>query len=123
MACGAIALAQVNSDRTAMQDTADATALAMAKQLGIATAAGITSRAQVYAAQELGPIATNDAVTATTTIASDNSSVTRPCRPPHSFFGNLLPPGGWTMNATATAATLGFPAAACRSRVQRLLAI
>jgi len=39
VACGAIDLAALNSDHSAMQDAADATALAMAKQLGIATAA------------------------------------------------------------------------------------
>src|SRR6202000_2802186 len=60
LVAGAIDLMAVNSDRTAMQDAADATSLAMAKQLGISTAAGITARAQQFAAAQLGPIATND---------------------------------------------------------------
>ena len=59
-----------------MQDAADATALAMAKQLGVATAAGITARAADYADGQLGKIATRDSVTVTTTISADNSSVT-----------------------------------------------
>jgi len=108
LACGAIDLAGVNSDRTSMQDAADATALAMAKQLGIATAAGITSRAQDYAVGQLGQVATRDGASVTTTIAADNSSVTVAIdgtRP--SFFGDLLPPGGWKMHAQATASTLG----------------
>ena len=108
LACGAIDLAGVNSDRTSMQDAADATALAMAKQLGIATAAGITSRAQDYAVGQLGQVATRDGASVTTTIAADNSSVTVAidgARP--SFFGDLLPPGGWKMHAQATASTLG----------------
>ncbi|HZZ87001.1 MAG TPA: pilus assembly protein TadG-related protein [Caulobacteraceae bacterium] len=108
LACGAIDLASVNADRTAMQDTADATALAMAKQLGIATAAGITARAKDYAVGQLGPIAARDGVTVTTTIADDNASVTVSVDGARSsFFGNLLPPGGWKLHAQATASTLG----------------
>jgi hypothetical protein len=108
LACGAIDVAGVNADRSAMQDTADATSLAMAKQLGVATAAGIGARAQDYANGELGKIATSDGVTITTTISSDNTSVTVSvdgARP--SFFGNLMPPGGWKLHAQATASTLG----------------
>ena len=108
LACGAIDLATVNADQTAMQDTADATALAMAKQLGVATAPGIISRATDYADEQLGQVVQNDAVTVNTTIAADNSSVTVVLTGHRSsFFGNLLPPGGWSMNAHATAATLG----------------
>jgi Flp pilus assembly protein TadG len=108
LACGAIDLAGLNSDHTACQDAADATALAMAKQLGIATAAGISARAQDYATGQLVQVATRDKITVTTTIAADNSSVTVAVdgtRP--SFFGNLLPPGGWKLHAQATASTLG----------------
>jgi len=108
LACGAIDLAALNSDHSAMQDAADATALAMAKQLGIATAAGIQARATDYADAQLGPIATKDSVTVTTTIAADNSSVTVAIAGTRqSFFGNLLPPGGWALTAQATASTLG----------------
>lgn len=108
LACGAIDIAAVNSDRAAMQDTADATALAMAKQLGVSTAAGIAARAQTYAAGQLGPIATNDGVTVTATIGANNNSVTVAITGHrNSFFGNLVPPGGWQMSVQATASTLG----------------
>jgi Flp pilus assembly protein TadG len=108
LACGAIDIAGVYSDRTAMQDTADATALAMAKQLGVATAAGITARAQDYADGELGKIATQDGAVVTTTISSDNTSVTVAIDGTrNSFFGNLLPPGGWKLHTQATASTVG----------------
>jgi Flp pilus assembly protein TadG len=108
LACGAIDLAALNSDHSAMQDAADATALAMAKQLGIATAAGIQSRATDYADGQLGQIATHDGITVTTTIAANNSSVTVSLDGTRqSFFGNLLPPGGWKLHAQATASTLG----------------
>jgi Flp pilus assembly protein TadG len=108
LACGAIDLASVSSDRSAMQDAADTTALAMAKQLGVATAAGISSRATDYADAQLGQIAANDHVTVTATIGANNGSVTVVVAGNRaSFFGNLLPPGGWNMNTTATASTLG----------------
>jgi len=108
LACGGIDLAAVNADRAAMQDTADATALAMAKQLGLSTAAGIAARAQTYAAGQLGPIAANDGVTVTATIGATNNSVTVAITGHrNSFFGNLVPPGGWQMSVQATASTLG----------------
>jgi Flp pilus assembly protein TadG len=108
LTCGAIDLAAVNADHSALQDAADATALAMAKQLGVSTSSGIIARAQDYASGQLGQISSADQVTVTTTIASDNSSVTvtiAGSRP--SFFGNLFPPGGWQLHAQATASTLG----------------
>ncbi len=108
LVCGAIDLAEVNNDRSAMQDAADATALAMAKQLGVATAAGITARATQYADAQLGLIATSDGATVTTTISADNTSVTVAIDGKRgSFFGDLLPPGGWKMHAQATASTEG----------------
>jgi len=108
LGCGAIDIAAVNSDRAAMQDTADATALAMAKQLGLSTAAGIAARAQTYATGQLGPIAANDAVSVNATIGANNNSVTVAITGHrNSFFGNLLPPGGWNMSVQATASTLG----------------
>ncbi|HUZ13113.1 MAG TPA: pilus assembly protein TadG-related protein [Caulobacteraceae bacterium] len=106
--CAAIDLAQVGADNSAMQDAADATALAMAKQLGVATAVGIGARAQAFADRELGPIAAADAVRVGVLVASDNSSVTvRLAGHRSSFFGDLLPAGGWRLHARATAASLG----------------
>jgi Flp pilus assembly protein TadG len=106
--CGAIDLASVNSDRTAMQDASDATALAMAKQLSVSTAAGISARATDYATAQLGQIASNDGTVVTTTISADNTSVTVAISGHrNSFFGNLLPPGGWNMHVQSTASTVG----------------
>jgi len=108
LGAGAIDLAQLNADKSAMQDAADATALAMAKQLGVATASGIAARATDYATQELGPIVQSNSVVVTTSIAPDNSSVTVTIAGHRgSFFGSLLPPGGWNLTSSATAATLG----------------
>jgi len=106
--CAAIDLASLNADHSAMQDAADATALAMAKQLGVATASGITARAADYADAQLGTVLARDDVKVATAIAANNTSVTVSLAGHRaSFFGNLLPPGGWTLNAQATAVTMG----------------
>jgi Flp pilus assembly protein TadG len=108
LVAGAIDIAGVNTDHSAMQDSADATALAMAKQLGIATVVGIKARATDYADGQLGKLVSADGMAVTTTIAPDNSSLTVAIDGTrNSFFGNLLPPGGWKMHAQATANTIG----------------
>src|SRR5215469_15640595 len=97
LVCAAIDLASLNTEHSQMQDAADATALAMAKQLGVATAAGITARASDYADAQLGQLAAKDTVQVATAIAPDNASVTVTLTGRRaSFFGDLLPPGGWT---------------------------
>jgi Flp pilus assembly protein TadG len=106
--CGAVDLSAVRGDYSAMQDAADATALDAAKQLGIADNAGIAARASQFMATQIPQVVQNDGVTATTTFAPDNSNVTVTLTGHrNSFFGNLLPPGGWSITATATAASLG----------------
>ncbi len=108
LACGAVDLAAVNGDRSAMQDAADATAIAMAKQLGLSTEAGLAARAQAYAAAQLGPIAQADNVTASVAVSQTAASVTVTLHGHRtSFFGNLLPPGGWTLSTAATATAMG----------------
>ncbi|HWF78347.1 MAG TPA: pilus assembly protein TadG-related protein [Caulobacteraceae bacterium] len=106
LTCGAIDLAAVNADQHALQDAADATALAMAKQLGVASTAGITARAQDYATAQLGQISRADQVTVTTSVAQSSVTVAISGKRP-SFFGNLFPPGGWSLSAQATASSVG----------------
>ena len=104
----AIDLSSVYSDRGAMQQAADATALAMAKQLTVANVSGIDDRARAMVADELTDVAKRVTLTTTVKIPTDNSSVTITVdgsRP--SFFANLLPPGGFKMHAQATAEPLG----------------
>jgi Flp pilus assembly protein TadG len=109
LGCGAVDLSAVRGDYSAMQDAADATALDAAKQLGIADNDGIAARASQFMTAQIPQLAQNDGVTATTTFASDNSSVTVTLSGHRaSFFGNLLPPGGWSIHASATAASLGM---------------
>ncbi|HEX4196572.1 MAG TPA: pilus assembly protein TadG-related protein [Caulobacteraceae bacterium] len=109
LGCGAIDLSSVRGDYSAMQDAADATALDAAKQLGIADDAGIAARASQFMTAQIPQMARSDGVTAVTTFAPDNSSVTVTLAGHRaSFFGNLLPPGGWSIHASATAASLGL---------------
>lgn len=108
LACGAIELASLSAEHRAMQDAADATALAMAKTLGVATAVGLDARADNYARAQLGDLATKDAVQTIASTDTTNRTVTvRLTGHRQSFFANLLPPGGWNLVAEATAQSLG----------------
>ncbi len=108
LACGAVDLASVTSDRNTLQQVADATALDGAKQLLVANTQGVASREQQFALSQLSKVAQRVSLTFNITTASDNSSITvgiQGHRP--SYFANLLPYGGWTFNASATAAPMG----------------
>lgn len=108
LACGAVDLASVTTDRNAMQQVADATALDGAKQLLVANTQGVASREQQLAASQLSEIAQRVQLTFNVTTASDNSSITVAIQGHRaSYFGNLLPYGGWTFKASATAAPMG----------------
>lgn len=108
LACGAVDLSALYGDKSRMQDVADSTALMAAKQLGTATAVGISARAQQYALDQLADISSTVALTVTTTLSSNNAQVTVAINgQKQSFFANLLPPGGWSINVQSTAATLG----------------
>ena len=107
--CGAVDLSAVRGDYSAMQDAADAAALDAAKQLGIADNAGIAARASQFMATQIPQVVKDDGVTAETTFAADNSNLTVTLSGHRSsFFGSLLPPGGWSIHASATAASLGM---------------
>ena len=109
IACGAVDLAAVNADRNTLQDTADAAALSAAKQLTLAadpTAVG--QRTQDYVGGELSKLSAAVSYKVTTDVAADRSSVTVNIDGVRmSFFANLLPPGGWKLHVSATAAPMG----------------
>ncbi len=107
LAFGVIDLASVHTDKSRLQDLADATALAAAKQLSIVDDTGIAERAKSAITQQLAPIASRLNYGVTTTIAADKSNVTVAIDGTRtSFFGNMLPPGGWPVHVKATAATM-----------------
>jgi Flp pilus assembly protein TadG len=100
---GAIELSQVLTDNRATQNTADAAALMGATQLSIAPS-GAAQRAQAFAEAQLGPIAAHATVSVAASVSSDQTSVTVTVdtqRP--SFFGDVLPPGGFHTHVSATA--------------------
>jgi hypothetical protein len=104
LACGAVDLSSVITDRQKMQDVADAAALAGARELTVANVQGVTDRAQAFANEQLTDVATRVKFTTVATIPQDNSSITvRMLGHRASFFGNLLPAGGWHFDVHATA--------------------
>jgi len=108
LACGAADLASVTSDKNTLQQVADAAALDGARQLLLANTQGVASREQAFALSQLSDVAQRVALTFNITTASDNSSITVGIQGHRSsYFGNLLPYGGWTFNASATAAPMG----------------
>jgi Flp pilus assembly protein TadG len=106
--CGAADLTSVIADKSKMQDVADAAALDGANQLSVINSQGAADRAQEFAGDQLTDVAKRVQLTTTVTVTSDASSITVAIQGRRaSFFGNLLPMGGWTFNAAATAQPLG----------------
>ncbi|HYD46596.1 MAG TPA: pilus assembly protein TadG-related protein [Phenylobacterium sp.] len=103
-ACGAIDLFAVHSSRTALQDAADAAALAAAKQIGMTDEVGIKNRAEIFVRQQAASAAKDVNYTVASTIDVEASTVTVHIDGVRdSFFGNLLPPGGWKIKINSTA--------------------
>lgn len=99
---GVVELAKVSGVRSDLQDVADATAIEGAQELALA-AGGVQARAEAFARAQLPE---EDTLEVLATIIDDSKlkvvlSAHRP-----SFFANLLPPGGFHISATATAANL-----------------
>lgn len=132
MAVGAVELGSIYADKSTLQDAADAAALAGARELGFAGPGGVQERAKVFALEQAASVARRQRVTAEVTLVSDRGrsrdrsvSVdavtveTQSREPPPnavqvemtahraSFFGNLLPPGGFNTRVTSIASTLG----------------
>jgi hypothetical protein len=109
LACGTVDLFSLSSDHSAMQDAADAAALDAAKQLGVGTQSGISARAAGFVKSQIPGVVQRVPFRVSTTFSPDNSQVTvKVDGHRSSFFGNLLPPGGWDVHVQATAATLGL---------------
>ena len=107
IACGAIDLSSVMSDRQKMQDVADAAALAGARQLSVVNVQGVQTRAVNFATEQLGDVARRVTLSTTATVPADDSSITVQIQGHRaSFFGDILPPGGWQFNVHATATPL-----------------
>ncbi len=123
VAVGAVELGSIYADKSALQDAADAAALAGARELGFAGPGGVVERAKTFALQQAASVTRRQRVTAEATLVSDQAPGATPPRgapPPAaravrvelfahrtSFFGNLLPPGGFNTRVISIASTLG----------------
>ena len=99
---GGIELNQVFSDKKRTQDVADSAALMGAGQLGV-TPVGADQRAQNYAQTQLTDVARYATVTVQATIGQSNTMTVAVDTQRVSFFGNLLPLGGFHTHAVSSA--------------------
>lgn len=108
IAIGAVELARLASDRALMQAAADSAALAGAKELSVSSAQSVIERSKASVFEQLGgALSTYKTVVADGTVNADPATLTVAITAHRlSFFGNLLPPGGFTIKVTSTAAPM-----------------
>ena len=105
---GAIELNQVMADKRRTQDVADSAALMGAGQLGVSPV-GADQRAQNYALTQLSDVSAHASVSAQGTIGQSSGGQTMTVAidtQRASFFGNLLPPGGFQTHVSSTAVSV-----------------
>ena len=108
LALGAVDLASVSADKQRLQDVADSAALMAAKQLGMADNNGLAERTRAVMAEQLTDLATRLNYTAAVTPVTEEGLVqVQLAVNRSSFFGNMLPPGGWNFTITANAQQMG----------------
>ncbi len=99
---GAIELNQVLTDKKRTQDVADSAALEGAQQLAV-TPVGADQRTQAYAQTLLSDVARYATVTVTATVGASGTMTVAVDTQRASFFGDLLPPGGFHTHVTSSA--------------------
>ena len=99
---GAVELNQVLSDKKRTQDVADSAALEGAGQLGV-TPVGAAQRTQAYAQAQLSDVARYAGVSVQASAGSSGTMTVAIDTQRASFFGDLLPPGGFHTHVTSTA--------------------
>lgn len=112
LGAGAVDLSNVQSTQVKLQDIADSAALAAASDLGLATdGSNARERARAYVAlhlQEWNQAPTVEPSYDVIDVEGQRAiQVTLAAHRP-SFFGNLLPPGGWSFRARSTATSMGM---------------
>lgn len=103
---GAVELMSISADRGRLQDAADAAVLDAAGELSVAGPGGVIERTQAYALQRAADVATRQELEAAATLNNNTVELVVTARR-GSFFGNLLPPGGFHTRVTASAASVG----------------
>jgi hypothetical protein len=111
LGAGAVEMAGLFGARAKMQDAVDAAALQGANELALSPAQGVTARAKAAVLTQLVQLTRHGAlkVSASVKTQPDGSRsllVQADARRP-SYFGNLLPPGGFPVRAAATAVSVG----------------
>ncbi len=108
-ALGAVDLSAVVNDRVKMQAVADFSAVNAAKQLALDASNATALRAQHEAENELADVATRWTLTIDSKVIENGKAIqvtVKGHRP--SYFHDLLPKGGWTAGASATAEIEGL---------------
>ena len=103
---GAVEIAEVSSARTKMQTYVDSAAMTGAREYMVDQSSATEERTRVVADGFATPLRPRWTVTSTVTTSAATGAVTvtqAGWRP--SMFGSLLPPGGFRVGATATAAS------------------
>lgn len=109
---GAIDLNNVQSSKSRLQDVADAAALAGAWELGLAIDDGAAiARAETFVKGQVSEWAEAPTIVSVITVEETRAQrIIRVKLNGHrpSFFGSMLPPGGWRFRAEAGATTVGL---------------
>lgn len=107
LAIGATELTALTHDKSKLQDVADAAALLGARQLPLSTPAAAAEQAKAYALLQLQDMAERSTLTADAAVLPEGGLQVRLNSHRLSFFGNMLPPGGFHTAVQATALTMG----------------
>ncbi|WP_162561135.1 TadE/TadG family type IV pilus assembly protein [Methylobacterium terrae] len=107
LAMGAVGVAEVTEVMLAkakLQSNVDAAALQGAGEYGVDQSAATAERTRLYADGSAAPLRLRWTIASTASIDAASRAVTvRQTAHRASFFGSLLPPGGWNLEAAATA--------------------
>ena len=102
-----VEMAALTAERGRMQSAVDAAALAGARQASLSVAsAGVTNYAVSFASQQVVDLAPRMKISFTATQSVNNTVQVNGTANRDSFFGNLVPPGGFTIRVSATADAL-----------------
>ncbi len=112
LAAGAIELYNVQSKRTRLQDVADSTALAGSHALGLAVSdRTAVRRTEALLEAQISEWSQSPSISSEVSIVMEGGQraiqvVLRAHSP--SFFGSMLPPGGWNYTARSRAQSIGI---------------
>ncbi|WP_171070089.1 pilus assembly protein TadG-related protein [Methylobacterium terricola] len=107
LAMGSVGVAEISEvmlAKSKLQSYVDAAALQGAGEFGVDQSDATTERTRLYADDMAAPLRLRWSVTSTASINAATRAITvSQTAHRRSFFGNLLPPGGWNIAAVATA--------------------